>query len=128
MTKKARRWTILAVVAVAVVGFFGFRYWKARKSALNVRAREGNVLVVEPLAFEKPQTKQLAGLLTRLGAADRKVLLLTAGPSPNVYLSGRNLPQVQVLPFADATAYEVLWAETVVIEMPALAAAETAHA
>ena len=95
----------------------------ARKSALNVRAREGNVMVVEPLAFEKPQTKQLAALLAKLGAADRKVLVLTAGPSPNVYRSGRNLPLVQVLPFADATAYEVLWAETVVIEWPALTGA-----
>jgi large subunit ribosomal protein L4 len=101
----------------------------ARKSALNVRAREGNLVVVEPLAFEKPQTKLLAGLLGKLGVADRKVLVLTAGPSPNVYLSGRNLPQVQVLPFADATAYELLWAETVVVEWPALAAAgEVAHA
>jgi large subunit ribosomal protein L4 len=101
----------------------------ARKSALNVRAREGRLLVVEPLAFEKPQTKQLGALLERLGAGDHKVLVLTAGPSPNVYLSGRNLPRVQVLPFADATAYEVLWAETVVIEWPALAATgEAAHA
>jgi hypothetical protein len=34
-----------------------------------------------------------------------------------------------VLPFADATAYELLWAETVVVEWPALAAAgEVAHA
>jgi large subunit ribosomal protein L4 len=100
----------------------------ARKSALNVRAGEGNLLVVEPLAYEKPQTRQLAGLLARLGAAGRKVLVLTAGPSPNVYLSGRNLPQVQVLPFADATAYEVLWAETVVIEWPALTGAgEAVH-
>jgi ribosomal protein L4 len=56
------------------------------------------------------------------------VLLLTAAPSPNVYLSGRNLPLVQVLPFADATAYEVLWAETVVIEWPALTGAgEAVH-
>ena len=101
----------------------------ARKSALNVRAREGNLVVVEPLAYEKPQTKQLVGLLARLGAADRKVLVLTAESSPNVYLSGRNLPEVRVLPFADATAYEVLWAETVVIEWPALAGAgEAVHA
>jgi len=101
----------------------------ARKSALNVRAREGNLVVVEPLAFAKPQTKQLAGLLARLGAADRKVLVLTAESSPNVYLSGRNLPEVRVLPFADATAYEVLWAETVVIEWPALTGAgEAVHA
>ena len=101
----------------------------ARKSALNVRAREGNLMVVEPLEFAKPQTKQLAALLAKLGVADRKVLVLTAGPSPNVHLSGRNLPRVQVLPFTDATAYEVLWAEAVVIEWTALTGAgEAAHA
>ncbi len=93
----------------------------ARKSALNARAREGNVVVVEMLAFERPQTKQLAALLAKLGAAERKVLVLTAATSPNVFLSGRNLPEVHVMRFADATAYEILWAETVVIEWPALA-------
>jgi large subunit ribosomal protein L4 len=95
----------------------------ARKSALNARAREGKLVVVDPLAFEKPQTRQLAALLAKLGLAERKVLVLTAGPSPNVYLSGRNLPRVQVLAFADATAYEVLWAEAVVIEWSALTGA-----
>lgn len=95
----------------------------ARKSALNQRAREGNLLVVEPLAFERPQTKQLAALLAKLGVGERKVLVLTAASSPNVYLSGRNLPQVHVLRFADATAYDVLWAETVIAEWPALTGA-----
>src|SRR5438552_10343446 len=31
----------------------------AKKSALNARAREGAVLVVDPLAYEKPKTKSL---------------------------------------------------------------------
>ncbi len=99
-----------------------------RKSALNARAREGNLLVVETLAFEKPQTKRLVELLGKLGVRGRKVLLLTAETSPHVHRSGRNVPGVHVMRFADATAYEVLWAETVVIEWPALTGAgEAAH-
>lgn len=99
-----------------------------RKSALNARAREGNVVVVETLAFDKPQTKRLVELLGKLGVGGRKVLLLTAEASPQVYRSGRNVPGVHVMRFADATAYEVLWAETVVIEWPALTGAgEAAH-
>ena len=46
----------------------------ARKSALNARAREGALLVVDALAYEKPKTKTLAELLGKLGLVDRKVL------------------------------------------------------
>ncbi len=100
----------------------------AKKSALNQRAQEGRLMVVDPLAFEKPKTKALVELLGKLGVAEQKVLLLTASDdaarAANVYLSGRNLPAVQVLRFADATAYEILWSDAVVVELPALAAAD----
>lgn len=93
----------------------------AKKSALNARARESGLFVVDPLVFEKPRTKVLAELLEKVGVADRKVLVLTAGQSNahNVYLSGRNLENVHVMRFADATAYEILWADTVMVELPA---------
>ena len=96
----------------------------ARKSAFNARAREGALMVLDPLELEKPRTKLLAELLSKLGVADRKVLLLTAGaPSAdNVYLSGRNLPRVHVMRFSDVTAYELLWSDAVLVELPALAA------
>jgi len=100
----------------------------ARKSALNARAREGALLVVDALAYDKPKTKPFAALLGKLGVAEKKVLVLTANlpTAPNVYLSGRNLPTVRVLPFSDATAYEILWSDAVVVELPALSGTETA--
>ena len=95
----------------------------AKKSALNARARESALLVVDALTYEKPKTKPFAELLAKLGVADKKVLVLTAGSdnAENVYLSGRNIPGVHVMRFADATAYEILWSDAVVIEAPALA-------
>jgi len=100
----------------------------ARKSALNARAREGMLLVVDTLTYEKPSTKSFGQLLDKLGVAEKKVLMLTADAptAHNVYLSGRNIPTVRVLPFSDATAYEILWADAVVVELPALAGTETA--
>jgi len=100
----------------------------ARKSALNARAREGALLVVDALAYEKPKTKPFAQLLAKLGVGEKKVLVLTADlpTAPNVYLSGRNIPTVRVLPFSDATAYEILWSDAVVVELPALSGTETA--
>ena len=100
----------------------------ARKSALNARAREGALLVVDALAYDKPKTKPFAALLGKLGVAEKKVLVLTADlpTAQNVYLSGRNIPTVRVLPFSDATAYEILWSDAVVVELPALSGTETA--
>ena len=93
----------------------------ARKSALNARAAEGNLFVVERFEQQSPKTRELLGLLEKLGVAERKVLVLTHGVSEALYLSARNLPRVDVLPFSDASAYDVIWAEVIVVEEPALA-------
>src|ERR687892_1173501 len=92
----------------------------ARKSALNARAREGALHVVERFAFRRPKTAQLAGLLDSLGLDGSKVLVLTAGRNEAVYLSGRNLPTVEVMPYFQASAYDVLWSDAVVVEEGAL--------
>jgi large subunit ribosomal protein L4 len=93
----------------------------ARKSAFNTRAAEDRVLVLEDLTLERPQTRRLAKLFEKLGVEGQNVLLLTAGRSPLVYLSARNLPNVEVRPYGDESAYDVLWADAVVIEEGALA-------
>jgi large subunit ribosomal protein L4 len=92
----------------------------ARKSALNARAREGSVHVVERLAFRAPKTAQLVELLESLGLGGQKALVLTAGHNANAYLSGRNLPTVEVMAYSDASAYDILWSEVVVVEEGAL--------
>jgi large subunit ribosomal protein L4 len=92
----------------------------ARRSALNARAREGALHVVERLAFRTPKTAQLAGLLGSLGLAGRKALVLTAGHNANAYLSGRNLPTVEVMAYPEASAYDILWSDVVVVEEGAL--------
>ena len=92
----------------------------ARKSALNARARSGDVMLVDRFAYEKPKTALLRAVLERIGVADRKVLILTDGSKPSVYMSARNMPAVHVLPYTDASPYEILWSDVVVIEAVAL--------
>ena len=96
----------------------------ARKSALNARAREQNLMVVERLDFDAPATGRLSALLEKLGAGDQKVLVLTHGLNTNVYLSGRNLPRVEVMPYSDVSAYDLLWSDKVVVEEAALTGVE----
>ena len=92
----------------------------ARKSALNARARDGAVIVVDRFEYERPQTSRMAAMLARLEMSDKKVLVLTDGVKENVYLSGRNLANAQVMPWSDVSAYHVLWSDVVVIEAPAI--------
>ena len=49
------------------------------------------------------------------------MLFLTHGVNRDLYLSGRNLSSVRVLPFGQESPFDVVWAGTVVIEEAALA-------
>ena len=88
----------------------------ARRSALNARAREQALNVVAPLAFEAPKTRRMAELLGSMGLDGHKVLVLTGELNQNVLLSARNIPGVEVMRFADASTYDILGADSIVIE------------
>jgi large subunit ribosomal protein L4 len=92
----------------------------ARKSALNARAREQSLFVVDRFTLDAPKTKRIVALLDRLDLVRRKVLILTNGINQNVYLSARNLQDVQVMPYGDVSAYHVLWSDVVLVEAGAL--------
>jgi len=92
----------------------------ARKSALNARAREDALIVIDNFNYEKPSTKQLLSLLDALGVTGRKVLILTDGTKQNVFLSGRNLQRTHVMPYADVSTYHILWSDVVLVESNAL--------
>ena len=92
----------------------------ARKSAFNARAREQALIVIDRFSFDKPKTSMIAELVSRVDASGKKVLILTDGAKPSVYLSARNLQGVEVRPYSDVTAYDILWSDVVLVEAPAL--------
>ena len=92
----------------------------ARKSALNARARENAIMVIDQFNFDAPKTSRMQALVSRLDLDGRKVLILTDGSKPNVHLSGRNLPTVHVLPYGDVSTYHILWSDVVLIESSAI--------
>jgi len=92
----------------------------ARKSALNARASEDSLFVIDRFDYDTPKTAQLVGLLESLGVHGKKILILTDGVNRNVYLSCRNLPTAHVMPFADASTYHILWSDVVLVESGAI--------
>lgn len=92
----------------------------ARKSALSLRAQEGQIKVVEDFSFEKPRTKEMMGVLNALQVNARKTLLLTATSDQNVYLAGRNIPSLQILPADKASTYDLLNNQVIVCQKGAV--------
>src|SRR5215217_2369677 len=92
----------------------------ARKSAFNARARENAIYVIDQFNYDAPRTKAMLGLVGKMGIGDQKVLILTDGVKPNVFLSGRNLPNVHVMPYSDVSTYHLLWSDVVLIEGSAI--------
>jgi large subunit ribosomal protein L4 len=92
----------------------------AKKSALNARANEGAIMVIDAFNYDAPKTANILGLTARLDVADKKVLILTDGVKTNVFLSGRNIPNVHVMPYGDSSTYHILWSDVVLVEAGAL--------
>ncbi|HEX8430848.1 MAG TPA: 50S ribosomal protein L4, partial [Longimicrobium sp.] len=93
----------------------------ARRSAFNQRALNAEITVLERFAMEAPRTQQVVRLLGAMGVTDAKrILVLTNGSQDIVYRSARNIPNVEVMPFSQASAYDVLRARQLVIEASAL--------
>ncbi|MDX1388411.1 MAG: 50S ribosomal protein L4 [Acidobacteriota bacterium] len=100
----------------------------AIRSALNARAVDGDLALVSPIELEGPSTKTIASLIAGIGATGSNVLLLTAGAKTEVHLSARNIPGVVVRPWGEASAYDVLWADLVLIESDAFEATASVKA
>ncbi|MCD6462990.1 MAG: 50S ribosomal protein L4 [Thermotogae bacterium] len=72
----------------------------AIKSALSVRFRENNLLVLDDVRFDEPRTKRMKELLSNLNLSDKKILFFLPWKREeymNVRLAGRNLKNVKVI-------------------------------
>lgn len=93
----------------------------ALDSALLGKIRDKEVSVIEGVEFSKPRTREMAGLLRRIGLT-RTVLLALPQAERNVYLSARNLRDVTVRPVQELNAYEVLRHKNLLLTRAALEA------
>jgi large subunit ribosomal protein L4 len=100
----------------------------ARRSAFNVRAEAERVVLVDGFKMDLPKTAHLRDYLGLIELGARKVLVLTHGQKNNVHWSARNLSEVEVRAFGTESVYDILWADTVVIEREAIDAMDAGAA
>lgn len=80
----------------------------ARKSALSYKAKASQIVVVEDFNYESPKTKDFNAMLKALKIDGKKTLLLTGESLINVYKSGRNINKVNILEATNASPYDIL--------------------
>ena len=80
----------------------------ARFSALSYKAQENAIVMVEPFVMDAPKTKEFAQILNNIKAGTRKVLFVLPENSTNIYLSSRNLPEVNVITVDEINTYAIM--------------------
>ena len=98
----------------------------ALRSALSLRLKEGALRVVDELSVEAFSTRKMAGILSGLGyAGDRSLLVVIAESDARVERSARNLPWVSVLRPEALNVYDVLRHPDLLLTRSAIAAVES---
>ncbi len=87
----------------------------ARRSALTYKAQSDGILVVEDFSFEAPKTKEFVVIQNNLKIGDKKSLIVIPDANNNIYLSSRNLQNVEIVKASDLSTYKIMRAQKIVL-------------
>ena len=99
----------------------------ALRGALTAKLGDEAIKVIDTFGLEAVKTRELVGVLGALEAKGR-VLVVAPGRDETLELSARNLPSVEVILADSLNVVDLLKADLVVIEQPALARMEEVYA
>jgi large subunit ribosomal protein L4 len=98
----------------------------ALRGALTAKLGDDQVKIIDTFGLEAIKTKELAGVLAALDATGR-VLVVAPGRDQTLELSARNLPKVNVILADSLNVVDLIDADLVLIEQPALARIESVY-
>ena len=94
-------------------------------SALSLKNKEENILVLEDANLEQPKTKQLVEIIKALGLKDSRTLFIVGSMNENLKRASRNLKEVFSIRLArDVNAYHIQRRTKLLIEKQAVPALE----
>jgi large subunit ribosomal protein L4 len=99
----------------------------ALRGALTAKFGDEAIKIIDSFALEAIKTSELVGVLAAL-KADGRVLVVAPGRDERLELSSRNLPTVEVILADSLNVVDLLKADVVLIEQPALARMEEVYA
>jgi large subunit ribosomal protein L4 len=98
----------------------------ALRGALTAKLADDAIRVIDAFGLEGIKTRALVDVLSAVQASGR-VLVVAPGRDPNLDLSARNVATVEVILADSLNVVDLLRADTVLIEQPALARMEEVY-
>jgi large subunit ribosomal protein L4 len=98
----------------------------ALRGALTAKLGDEAIRIIDAFALERIKTRDFAGILAALNATGRVLVVAPVGDE-QLKLSARNLPTVEVILADSLNVVDLIKADTVVIEQPALARMEEVY-
>lgn len=86
----------------------------AMRSVLSSKTKENNIVVLEDIKFDLPNTKNMINMLKNLNVLTNS-LLITENVEKNVYRSSTNLENVKVIPVNNINIYDLLKYDKLVV-------------
>ena len=99
----------------------------ALRGALTAKLGDEQLKVIDTFGLDAIKTKELAGVLRALDATGR-VLVVSPGRDQTLEMSARNLPTVEIILADSLNVVDLLKADLVLIEEPALARMQEVYA
>ena len=100
---------------------------KMRRAAIRMtlsdKARAGDLIVLQDLAFDSPKTKEFVAMMQALGV-ERSILLVGDGTEQDALRAGKNVQGVDMLPADLLNAVDVLNHRTIIMTLEAVRKAE----
>ena len=87
----------------------------ARKSALSMKAKQKEIIVLENFELPEVKTSSYINILKALKIESKKSLLVLGEPNKNVYLSSRNLKNSEVITTSELNTYKILNAVSLIL-------------
>lgn len=94
----------------------------ARRSVLADRAQNEAIRLIEDFTFDAPRSRELRTMLENFELNGGRVLILTKENDPNLVKSARNLPEIDVHVAIEASTYDLLNHQMLLIQEGALEA------
>ena len=92
----------------------------ARRSVLSSKAKNGEIIILEDISISAPKTKDFAELLKKLNLSGRKITILVAGYSDDLFLAVRNIPNIYLVEATSASTYDLLDCESLLFDKAGL--------
>ena len=97
----------------------------ARKSSLFLKYKHDSLMILDQLSMKKPSTNSFLKISNNIVGQNKKVLYIIHENDMNIYLSARNIKQVDVVMLDSLNTYQIVNSDFVVFTKDALSNLES---